>query len=95
MSTIVLEAVDLSKNLWKHFRTVLVYGNVSKAVWWPPVGKCPGVLAAGSEDQAREAYGKLKQLEALLTGRRRRPTRRAGGPSPGEALELLGNIETA
>ena len=47
--------LDLEERAWKDFRTTLVLGNVPRAVWWRPMPGMPGVLAAGSIDQAREA----------------------------------------
>jgi len=56
----------LADRLWQDHRTVLVYGQVSRAVWWPPAEGRPGVLAAGTEDQAREALAKMDQVKAIL-----------------------------
>ena len=55
----------LSDLLWHEHRTVLVYGNVTRAVWDPPVGQGFGVLMAPDEVRAREALEKILRLKAL------------------------------
>lgn len=43
----------LEELAWTQFGTVIVYGRIRRAVWWPPARGMPGVLAARDEGQAR------------------------------------------
>jgi hypothetical protein len=55
-----LNALDLEALAWDEFQTVLVFGRVRQAVWWPPIGEIPGVLAARYVDQARELLERIQ-----------------------------------
>jgi len=59
---------DLESLAWDRFRTVVVFGQVSKAVWFPPSedGKCPGVLAAPGVKEARRAMRKVAKFFQIL-----------------------------
>jgi hypothetical protein len=50
----------LEEQLWRDHRTTLVYGNVTGAAWWPPVGSTPGIMVASGPDEARAAIGLLE-----------------------------------
>ncbi len=59
---------DLGCLAWDRFRTVVVFGRVSKAVWFPPSedGKRPGVLAAPGAKEARCALRKMAKVFKIL-----------------------------
>lgn len=56
----------LEDELWIKFRTVLVIGALSKAVWCPAAGMGFSVLVAPGAQEAREAMGKLAQVDRLV-----------------------------
>jgi hypothetical protein len=53
---------------WDRFRTVVVFGQVSKTVWFPPSqdGQCPGVLAAPGAKETRRALKKIAKAFQIL-----------------------------
>ncbi len=59
---------DLDARAWSEHQTVIVYGQVSKAVWFPPSedGKHPGVLAAPGAAEARRALKKMAKAFQIL-----------------------------
>lgn len=56
---------SLSDLLWRDYRTVLVCGQVTCAVWRPAPGGF-WILMAPNEEQAWEAMTKINQLKALF-----------------------------
>lgn len=74
----------LEARAWTEHHTVLIFGNIRRAVWWPPCNGNPGVLAAVDLDQARE------MLDDMSIIRRTQQTREGLDGS-----QLRGEISTS
>lgn len=59
----------LEAHAWQEHHTVLVFGNIRRAVWWPPIDESPGVLAAADLDQAREALEEVSMIRRTQQAR--------------------------
>lgn len=63
------QILALEAQAWMEHHTVLVFGNVRRAVWWPPTNESPGVLAASDLDQAREALEEVSMIRRTQQAR--------------------------
>ena len=52
----------LETRAWEEHHTVIVFGQISRAAWWPPDGDLPGILIAPNSDQAIQLLDKIANL---------------------------------
>lgn len=65
----------LAERIWKGYRTIVVFGNTPKEVWFPPSedGSSPGVLVARGEMETTRFFAEVDPISPV--------TPDAGGPA--------------